>query len=153
MKALDNPECLHELVARLERLRSDTPRQWGKMTVGQMICHVSDAYLGVMGEVPMEIPRGFSLWPAMKYITLYAPMRWPKGVPTRPEFDQAAGRGTPPAHFESDVRKLVHTMDRFARRPRDFQFRPHPMFKVMSEAQWMRWGYLHPDHHLRQFGQ
>jgi hypothetical protein len=28
----------------------------------------------------------------------------------------------------------------------------HPIFGRMTEAEWMRWGYLHTDHHLRQFG-
>jgi hypothetical protein len=28
----------------------------------------------------------------------------------------------------------------------------HPIFGPMSEAAWLRWGYLHADHHLRQFG-
>ncbi|HEV2663419.1 MAG TPA: DUF1569 domain-containing protein [Blastocatellia bacterium] len=32
------------------------------------------------------------------------------------------------------------------------EFHPHPYFGAMSESQWMRWGYLHCDHHLRQFG-
>lgn len=153
MKSLREPDCCRELTARLHRLPPDAPRLWGKMTVGQMICHVNDAFLGIIGDKPMEIPRGLSLWPVIKYIALYAPMEWPHGVPTRPEFDQHAGGGTPPAVFESDLRMLIQTMERFCRRPRDFQFRPHPMFKKMSESQWMRWGYLHLDHHLRQFGQ
>ena len=101
----------------------------------------------------MESPRGFSVWPAKKYVALYAPMQWPQGVPTRPEFDQLGGGGTPTAQFDADVRSLLETAERFSRTPRDFTFRPHPMFKVMSEGQWMRWGYLHMDHHLRQFGQ
>jgi hypothetical protein len=29
---------------------------------------------------------------------------------------------------------------------------PHPMFGAMTTLEWMRWGYLHTDHHLRQFG-
>jgi Protein of unknown function (DUF1569) len=153
MKSLSERHCREELNARLARVRPDTPRRWGKMTAPQMICHVHDSYLGVMGQKAMEIPRGFSLWPALKFVALYAPVEWPKGVPTRPEFDQHGGGGTPPAQFESDLRGLLETMDRFSRLPRDFEFRPHPLFKVMSETQWMRWGYLHVDHHLRQFGQ
>jgi hypothetical protein len=27
----------------------------------------------------------------------------------------------------------------------------HPMFGSMKRADWLRWGYLHADHHLRQF--
>ena len=153
MKSLRDSLLAHQLTTRLAKIRPDTPRLWGKMTSSQMICHLNDAFLGVMGEMPMEIMRGFSIWPALKYVALYAPMQWPHDVPTRPEFDQCAGAGTPPAQFESDVRGLLNTMDRFSRRPRDFEFRPHPMFKKMSEGQWMRWGYLHVDHHLRQFGQ
>lgn len=153
MKTLSDPVCQQEILTRLAHVRSDTSRRWGKMNAGQMICHLNDSFLGVMGEKPMEIPKGFSIWPVVKYVALYAPMQWPTGVPTRPEFDQCSGGGTPPAQFESDLRKLVETMERFSATPRTFQFRPHPMFKEMSEAQWMRWGYLHMDHHLRQFGE
>ena len=28
----------------------------------------------------------------------------------------------------------------------------HPFFGAMSSSAWLRWGYLHMDHHLRQFG-
>lgn len=153
MKSLLDDACRRELAARIQAVRPDTPRLWGKMTAPQMICHLNDAFRGVMGDLPVEIPRGFSIWPVLKYVALYAPMQWPQGVPTRPEIDQCAGGGTLPGPFEADVRKLLESLDRFSRRPRDFQLRPHPIFRKMSEFQWMRWGYLHVDHHLRQFGQ
>jgi hypothetical protein len=153
MKSLSDAACKQEILARLDKIRPDTPRTWGKMTAPQMICHLSDSFLGVMGDRPMEIPRGFTPMRLMKGFALYAPFQWPKGVPTRPEFDQQAGRGTPPAQFESDMRILRASMERFTGQPRSFVFRPHPMFKEMSEKDWMRWGYLHTDHHLRQFGQ
>jgi len=28
----------------------------------------------------------------------------------------------------------------------------HSLFGQMSYVDWMRWGYLHTDHHLREFG-
>jgi hypothetical protein len=28
----------------------------------------------------------------------------------------------------------------------------HPVFGQMSESAWLRWAYVHTDHHLRQFG-
>lgn len=152
MKTLRNPLSRQELRARLANVRPDTPRLWGKMTAPQMICHVSDAFLGIIGDKPVEIPGGFTFWPLMKTFVLYAPMKWPPGVPTRPEFDQCNGGGTPPAQFDQDVHNLLAIIDRFSAQPRSFVFRPHPMFKEMSEKEWMRWGYLHTDHHLRQFG-
>jgi hypothetical protein len=153
MKSLSEPACRQELLARLALVGPDTPGRWGKMNASQMICHLNDCFLGVMGDRPMEVPGGFSFWPLLKWLSLYAPMKWPKGVPTRPEFDQHAGGGTPPAQFDLDKRNLLQSMEKFAGQPRSFTFRPHPMFKEMSEADWMRWGYLHVDHHLRQFGQ
>lgn len=152
-KSLSNPECRQELLSRLEKIHPDTRQVWGKMSAAQMICHLNDCFLGVMGDKAMEIPGGHSFWPLLKWLTLYAPMRWPKGVPTRPEFDQQGGGGTPPAQFQADMLALLSTMERFAGQPRSFEFRPHPLFRRMSEADWMRWGYLHVDHHLRQFGQ
>jgi hypothetical protein len=35
---------------------------------------------------------------------------------------------------------------------RDFTGRAHPIFGAMAKEEWHRWGYLHLDHHLRQFG-
>lgn len=151
MKTLNEAKCRQEILARLPKIGPDTPHLWGKMTAQQMICHVSDSFLGVMGDKPVQIPGGFSLWCLTKHIALYAPMKWPKGVPTRPEFDQQIG-GTPPSQFESDMRTLCSVFDRFTAQPRAFQFQPHPLFGVLSEKEWMRWGYLHMDHHLRQFG-
>ena len=151
MKTLADRECEREIRARLERVGPETPRQWGRMTSGQMICHLNDAFLGVMGRRPTAIPHGFSVWRLTKPIALYAPFKWPRGVPTRPEFDQQFG-GTLPSDFAADMQRLAATIDAFLAQPRTFQFQPHPMFGVMSDNQWMRWAYLHVDHHLRQFG-
>src|SRR5437764_8424315 len=107
MKSLSDRNCREELTARISRIEPDTPRLWGKMNAAQMICHLNDAFLGIIGEKPLEIPGGFSFWPVLKYLALYSPMKWPPGVATRPEMDQLCGGGTPPAHFETDVRTLI----------------------------------------------
>jgi Protein of unknown function (DUF1569) len=151
MKTLSDPACRQEVLARLAVIAPDTPRRWGKMNASQMICHVTDAFLGVMGDKPVALPRGLNLWPLMRSFVLYAPFHWPHGVPTRPEVDQQLG-GTTPSLFENDMRTLIAALDKFTAQPRAFQFQPHPMFRQMSEKDWMRWGYLHTDHHLRQFG-
>jgi hypothetical protein len=151
MKSLGEAASKDEILVRLGALGPGTPRRWGKMNASQMICHLSDAFLGVMGDKPMELPRRVNLWPLMKGFVLYAPFKWPQGAPTRPEFDQQLG-GTQPAQFDSDTRTLLAAIDKFTAQPRPFRFRPHPMFREMSDKDWMRWGYLHTDHHLRQFG-
>ena len=151
MKLLNDPNCKQEILERLQRVRPDSPRRWGKMNAAQMICHLSDSFLGVMGEKPAEIAPGYPVRKLVKFVALYVPLPWPKGVPTRPEFDQEIG-GTPPADFAGDLRQLQMLIERYTERPRKFQFPPHPIFLKMSEWEWMRWGYAHMDHHLRQFG-
>ena len=104
-----------------------------------------------MGEKAITIDPTFRARKLVKFIALYAPMRWPQGVPTRPEVDSEIG-GTAPAGFGADKQALLTLVERFTEQPRSFRFQPHPIFLEMSERDWMRWGYLHTDHHLRQFG-
>lgn len=146
------PESKAEIVERVRGLVPNAARKWGKMTAQQMACHLTDSYLLAMGERTASSKSNFFSKTVMKFGALHVPMQWPKGVPTMPELDQAAGAGTPPAVFETDKGELLRIIDRFTAMPREFRFAPHPMFAEMSEWEWMRWGYLHADHHLRQFG-
>jgi hypothetical protein len=99
-----------------------------------------------LASKPGTLGRGWMKWGA-----LYFPLRWPHGVPTMPEMNQEIG-GTRPIEFNADVSELRRLLERFTRQPRDFTWGPHPIFGVMTERDWMRWGYLHMDHHFRQFG-
>ena len=87
----------------------------------------------------------------IKWMALYLPVSWPPGIPTRPEIDQEVG-GTKPSDFATDVARLEALVERVTAQPGTFEGKPHPIFGGMSEAAWLRWGYLHMDHHLRQFG-
>jgi hypothetical protein len=151
MKSLHDVRCRHEILLRLSRIEPGSPRLWGRMNAHQMVCHLRDAFLAALGERPVPV-WPFSIWRIIKYVAFYVPVRWPHGVSGPREIDQECG-GTPPAHFAADMRELVASIDRFTAQPRAFTFPPHPMFGRMTEKEWMRWGYLHTDHHLRQFGQ
>src|SRR5262245_59666657 len=121
------------------------------MNAHQMVCHLYDSFQVGLGERVASPASGVLQRTVLKAIALRVPLQWPKGIQTRPEVDQERG-GTRPAEFSSDVRKLVTAISRLARSDRDFQFGVHPIFGAMSEWEWLRWGYLHTDHHLRQFG-
>jgi hypothetical protein len=151
MKNLYNSQDKIEIQARLDRIHSDSPRRWGKMTPAQMICHLSDSFRGPMGERPMPAAKNVRAPGFMKIMALYAPIPWPKGLMTMPEANQEIG-GTRPAEFAADVVELRRLLERFTARPRIFTWTPHPLFLQMTDAQWMRWAYLHMDHHFRQFG-
>jgi Protein of unknown function (DUF1569) len=150
MKTLRDSETQREIRERVRQVAPDTPRQWGRMTAHQMICHLADSFRGVLGEktlpaAPAPLPRKI-----MKFIALGLPMHWPHGLKTVPEIDQH-GNGTRPTEFAADVASLGSLFERFVSDPRALA-PMHPFFGPMSHADWMRWGYLHMDHHLRQFG-
>lgn len=151
MKTLANAEDKQRLMTRLKILRPDTPAQWGRMNVHQMICHLNDSFGSMMGDKAVSSTETLAQRTIIKWLALYAPMPWPQGTPTRPEIDQQIG-GTPPVDFQRDLAQLITLVERFTRAERDFNWQPHPLFGEMSVGQWMRWGYLHMDHHLRQFG-
>jgi hypothetical protein len=149
-RSLADPSVGAELVARLQNLSPDTSRRWGTMTAHEMLCHLADSFRGMMGE------RSVSLVPArplkrrlMRFVALRAPLRWPRGIPTRPEVDPKRG-GTRPAAFDADRREVLALMQRFA--SETARYEQHPMFGAMPRADWLIWGYRHMDHHLRQFG-
>jgi len=83
---------------------------------------------------------------------LYAPLRWPPGIVTRPEIDQALTGCTKPGDFGADVEQVEALVGVFTSRGPGVTWPSHPIFGTMSEGDWLRWGYLHMDHHLRQFG-
>jgi Protein of unknown function (DUF1569) len=150
LKTLGQTQCRQEITDRLGFVRVDSRRRWGKMTAHQMICHLCDSFRGVTGEKALQ-PRAGAFRGLMKWGALYVPLKWPHGFQTMPEMDQEIG-GTRPVEFDADVRELRRAMERFTRQPRDFTWGPHPIFGVMADKEWMRWAYLHMDHHLRQFG-
>jgi hypothetical protein len=152
MKTLANAHDREVILTRLASLRPDSPRQWGRMTPTQAVCHLADSFrsgLGLRYASPIpasDVTRRFMRWGA-----LHVPVPWPKGVPTRPEVDQLIG-GSAPTSFEEDRRELVRLIHEFCR-PSDALTRSsHPFFGKMPVSDWLRWGYLHTDHHLRQFG-
>ena len=120
------------------------------MSAPQMVCHLGDAFLMMIGERLASDATGLLQRTLIKWIALYAPVPWPSGILTRPELDQTIG-GTKPGEFLADVARVEALMQRAATAA-GCEARPHPIFGRMSQADWMRWAYLHMDHHLRQFG-
>ncbi len=148
MKSLASAETLSEIRLRLRSVRVSDHARWGKMTAKQMVRHLRCAYevaLGERGVAPME---GFP--PVlMKWVALRSGLRWPKNIQTVPELKRAIAERSD-TEFDVLVCAVIDKMQRLATGTRCAP--THPMFGPMTEKDWMRWGYLHADHHLRQFG-
>ncbi|HEV2273829.1 MAG TPA: DUF1569 domain-containing protein [Acidobacteriaceae bacterium] len=150
MQTLLSAKDRQSIVDRIGRLTPADRRRWGKMQVGQMICHLTDSYHIALEKTDVSTATGPLRRSIVKWLALKSPTRWPKGVPTRPEIEQGAG-GTPPTDFESDRARLLAIFERFCAATPTEEC-PHPIFGALTNEEWMRWGWLHADHHLRQFG-
>ena len=148
MRTLARERDKAEVLRRLRALHQDSVGRWGRMSAHQMVCHLSDGYRLLTGERTTQLAATPLPRLMMRWIALYAPIRWPAGIATTPDLDQGVG-GTRPADFDADVAEL----DKLLREAATNRRGPfHPIFGRMSESAWLRWAYLHADHHLRQFG-
>ena len=118
------------LLNRLSVLHPESKPAWGKMNATQMICHLNDSYSLALNTKS-----------ASEQITILnrTLIRWLAG-------------GTPPTTFAQDQASLAATIQRFASQPPEYRFNRHPIFGRLTHWEWMRWGFLHADHHFRQFG-
>jgi hypothetical protein len=145
MRNLHTPSHRGELIQRVQTLRSDSTGRWGKMSVDQMLWHVSDALALALGELPVPptkppLPRGL-----LKFMILNLP--WGKNAPTMPQFVAKQNYD-----FEAERTRCLRLIDRVASRDLNAEWPIHPMLGRMSGSQVSRLHAKHLHHHLTQFG-
>ena len=60
--------------------------------------------------------KAFPLGGVIKWVALYAPMKWSRNLPTMPEVDPMK-LGTPPVEFAADASELDRLVERFSGSP------------------------------------
>jgi hypothetical protein len=151
VKTLAHETSRAEISRRLRTVRPDAERRWGRMSAHQMVCHLGDAFRMALGQKAVSQASGPLQRTIVKWFALYVPLPWPPGIPTRPEVDPFR-EGTAPDEFAADVTQLEAIVEMFTSETRSLDRQVHPIFGSLSDAAWLRWGYRHMDHHLRQFG-
>jgi hypothetical protein len=141
-----DPSTRQRFQRRIDGLASDSQRQWGKMSVNQMVCHLSDQLRLALGELsgrPVPGPMRFA--PIRRVAIDYLP--WPHGAKSpRESFT------TQPVGLQSDISSLRTLLERFGSRESQRDWPEHPLFGTMSGPLWARLTCKHFDHHLRQSG-
>ena len=147
MKSLWQEETRNELRARARQLTPAHQAQWGKFTVDRMLAHMVDAFRMGMGEIEVRPRKSpvIGTWPFNVLFIRFVGM--PKNAPTAREIMQR-----PPLSIEDELRELEAAMDRFAAQRDRTEWPLHPAFGKLSRKSWGMLGYVHTDHHLRQFG-
>lgn len=146
IKNLFDPSVKQEIVERIQKLTPQSPAQWGKMNVSQMLAHL---------QIPMGVALGSHTvkgnW-LMKLILpmfkskLYDDKPWKQGLPTDKTFIMT---GTE-KDFEKEKQSLLDMVSRFTET--GIVSDKHPIFGKLTKENWSKATWKHIDHHLRQFG-
>jgi hypothetical protein len=123
------------------------PRQWGTMSVAQMLHHLNLACGGSLGfyALPDEsylVSRTVFRWIiADWFLEQPVGLRLPKGfkIPHSAQFD-----------FEFEKQQLLKILDIAWQARSSADWRPHPMFGTMTVREWGELLQIHIDYHLRQ---
>ena len=146
--SLFDPRGLAAMLVRVDALRPDSVRQWGKMDVAQMLCHCQQPLRVALGE--LKLRRGLIgiLFGRLAKKMLLSPTPWKNGMATAPEF-----RITDPCDFAKEKAALRALVERFGNGgPAALTKQPHPFFGPLTTGEWQALQWRHLDHHLRQFG-
>ncbi len=113
-----------------------------------MLVHIGDAAAAALGQrsfstTPRPGPRG-----VVRFIALYLLPRTPRGIKSGAE---PAAKVVDASAFASDQERAISLLRHMASPGQSFTA-AHPAFGPMTRSDWMRYAYLHTDHHLRQFG-
>lgn len=146
VKNLFDPTIKKEIISRINKLTSQSERQWGKMDVAQMLAHL---------QVPIAVAQGTHTvkgnW-LMKLILplfkkmLYDEKPWKQSLPTDKTFIMTGQS----KEFEKEKNNLLEMVNRFTET--NMVNEKHPIFGKLTKEQWSKATWKHIDHHLQQFG-
>ncbi|MFN8262640.1 MAG: DUF1569 domain-containing protein [Chitinophagales bacterium] len=147
MPNLFNASTQSEIMQRINNLSASSQRKWGKMSVSQMLKHMTTAF-----AVPIEkiqVPREPLYYvvanPIARWMMIKAMTKWPKNMMTAQAFLVKED-----IDFEPAKKSFLETYQAFLQAS-SFNG-SHPIFGTMSKELWGDAMYIHLNHHLEQFG-
>lgn len=148
METLFEPVSYREVLRRVESIQPNSHRQWGKMTVAQMLEHVSRALEMAAGK--KESKQAF-LGKMISWIfwkSFVGPKPFQRNGPTAPDF--VVQREPDFSLTKERLKTLLGEFHALGEQGCDGNV--HSFFGRMTGAEWGITQYKHVDHHLRQFG-
>jgi len=148
MKNIHDSATEQELQNRLNQLKPDTQRQWGKMDVAQMMAHCSTALETNLGDRMIKQGLMGKIFGKMAKKSIVGDKPFKKGLPTDPGFVIRE-----PKNFEIEKQRLSALITRLSKSKQEaIAQNPHPFFGKMTPDEWNALNLKHLDHHFRQFG-
>lgn len=148
MQTLFEPAGRQGIDARLGQLRPDSARQWGKMSVSQMLAHCSAALEVATGDRPRKHQLIGRIFAPFVKSSLLGEKPFSRNSPTDPTFVVTDER-----NFDAEKRRLDELVRRFCEAgPVNAASQTHSFLGRLDGDEWGVMMYKHLDHHLRQFG-
>ncbi|MBU1101274.1 MAG: DUF1569 domain-containing protein [Bacteroidetes bacterium] len=135
-----------EFVNRILAVRADDKAKFGQMNISQMVCHCSDQFRMMFGEIEGLKRQNVDL------VKLQEMLGRNETVPTVEGLDQIAGGGTKPTEVGKDKETLIEHLNRFLETDENYIFSFHPYLGEIDKIRWERLVVHHLNHHLNQFG-
>ena len=148
MKSVFNEDDRRALLARLSNLKTDSPRQWGKMNASQMLRHCSLVLEMATGDRP-EKQRliGKIIAPFVRTSAL-SEKPFGRSAPTDPTCVVTDERD-----LQVERARLQELLTRLVTNGKESAGRyTHSFFGKLSGDEWGTLTHKHLDHHLQQFG-
>jgi hypothetical protein len=136
------------MLARINKLSSSSQRKWGKMSVSQMLKHMSTAFAVPINkvQVPKDTLYFLSANPFARWMMIRVITKWPKNMLPAPESFKV--KDDP--DFELTKKEFLQNYNDFVNAT-NFNG-VHPVFGAMSKELWGEAMAIHLNHHLEQFG-
>jgi len=152
MKDLFDPAVVEDIKQRILRLRSESERQWGNMSVAQTLAHCTTTMQMAMGVLNLKRAS----FPVNVIGLLIKPLVLSGDKPLRrnsPSMRELFPADPAQCDLERERAQLLAAVDSFAMKGAGgCSQHPHPFFGPLKPEQWAVLMYKHLDHHLRQFG-
>lgn len=148
VKNIFEKDVFEETQTRILALLPESQPLWGKMTVSQMLAHLSAMADVITADAPP--PRMFAGrlvgWALKGKLTDDKPM--PKNLPTAPSFLIKEDK-----NLDLERNQLLQQLQLLkAKGEQGVHNIAHPFFGKLSGKEWGMGTWKHFDHHLKQFG-
>jgi hypothetical protein len=136
------------IIARINKLTSESKAVWGKMSAGQMLKHCTIASNVAFGKMDVKVNFLMKLLGKMLKKKVFYGGDMKKNSPTAKEFIV-----TDSVDFEKAKSEFIGNFRRFAEEGKSsIIVMDHPFWGKMTYEDWDALMWKHINHHLEQFG-
>ena len=149
MDTLFDVAARNRILARIESLRPDSPRGWGKMDVAQAMSHCALALEAATGDAVLHSNFMAKLIGPLFKAWIVGPKPFSKNSPTHPLLVLNATS----CDFDRERTRLLAVVRKFHDAgPASAAKYRHAFVQKLTGDEWGLVQHKHLDHHLRQFG-